>query len=358
VFARTERWNLLQKSRVPARIGVAAAGIILSLATSSLAQTRSKTTPTKTTPAKTAPAKTGPKTDAKQAPPETTIPDLPPFKADTRIYQARADIGAYTPMSDQVFKLTTANLDEEEKWLNAFGKVYPGFQFGLIQSAPLRVPRSSKPTRLVLGKAMNRTVEVAAYGAFNEGDGKVAGTTAVVEVNLDFGRPEQLSLGIQTFALEEGKTYFFAVPHLRFGPAEYAQFLRPGFPAERFSGKDTFIIVAMSIQLNPAPATGVRTLLDTAAETFQTSATKRVQPEMPHSLTAAGLGGRVRVYVEVGPDGRVKHAMIVSSAFPEINREVLEAARKWEFPLSEFSTDQRPVGSVLVFDFPVAPPTR
>jgi hypothetical protein len=30
-------------------------------------------------------------------------------------------------MTDQVFKLTTANLDEEEKWCNAFAKVYPNF---------------------------------------------------------------------------------------------------------------------------------------------------------------------------------------------------------------------------------------
>jgi TonB family protein len=351
VFSCTDRWHRLQSIRVLARIGAASiAAVMLILVPASLAQTKSKTPAKKTTPRTTA---------KKPAPSEiTSVPDLPPFRADTRIYQARAQPGSYTALTDQVFKLTTANLDDEEKWVNAFAKVYPGFQFGLIQSAPLRVARSSKPTRLVLGNAMNRSLEVAAFGAFNEGDGKVPGTTAIVEVNLDFGRPEQLSLAIQTFALEEGKTYFFAVPHLKFNPSEYAAFLRPGFPATPFEGKDTFIIVAMSIQLNPAPPTAVRVIVDQAAQAFQASATKQVQPQVPLELTRAGLGGRVRAYVEVGPDGLVKHAMIVSSAFPEVNTQVLDAVRKWEFPLAEFATDKRPVASVLVFDFPVAPTTQ
>jgi len=339
-------WNRLLGDRVVTAI--LGAVILIALAPSLPAQTGSKTT-----------KKSPPKTTAKKpATTEiTTTPDLPPFRAETRIYEARAPQGGYAPLTDQVFKLTTANLDEEEKWGNAFAKVYPNFQFGLIQSAPMRVTRTSKPARLVVGKAMDRSLELLAYGAFSEGDGKTPGTTLVVEVNLDFGRPEQVAVAIQTIALEEGKTYFFAVPNLKFSPGDYAKFLRPGFPAAPFNGKDTFIIVSMSIQLNPPAMNAVRIVAEPSAPEFQAKATKKVQPEVPASLTNAGLGGKVRVFVEVNPDGRVKHAIVVSSAFPEVNSIVLAAARQWEFPLTEFSTDPRPVGSVLTFDFPV-PPVR
>lgn len=283
------------------------------------------------------------------------MPQLPAMLVDTRMYQARASMGGYSPLTSQTYKLSTANLTDEEKWVSGFAKVYPGFEFALLQSSLQRVQRSAKPARFVFGKAGQRSLEVLQYGAFNEGDGKVPGSTIVVEVNLDFGKPEALSLAIENIVVEDGKTYFFALPKLRFSPVEYVQFLRPGAPLKAFEGLDHYLIFAFSVQLNPS-ASASSSVDETRANELQTGATRKVQPEVPQALTKAGLGGSVRVHVEISRDGRVAHAYLLHSSFPEMNHVVLAAARQWEFSASQLGSGQGTLPSIIVFEFP-PPPT-
>ncbi|MEP7270498.1 MAG: energy transducer TonB [Acidobacteriota bacterium] len=309
--------------------------------TMSLAQTRGKGS--RKAPAKPA-AKAPPKSEI------TEVPDRPPFRVDARIYQARPIQQDAAPMSEQVFGLTTANLVDEEKWLSGFAKVYPGFQFALVQSAQLRVFRTAKPARLVIGRSADRALELLAYGAHSLGDGKIPGTTLITELNFEFGKPEAIAISIQNMEVEEGKTYFFAVPKLRLSPPDYVKFLRPGQPVRAFEGKDTFLIVSLSVQLNPT-ATANRNLDETSAAEFQTKALKKVEPDIPEELSKRGLSGKVRVVIEVAPSGQVTHAYILSSSYPEMNEAAINAARQWQFSPTEFAQDPRAIASVLVFDF-------
>ncbi len=321
--------------------------VFLLQSTISVAQTRSKGAGK--TPAK----------PAAKVPPKDQVPDLslvPPFRVDARIYQARSS-RPDAVVDDQVFRLTTANLLDEENWINAFAKVYPGFEFGLIQSAQLRVYRSAKPTRLTIGRSDDRVLELLTYGAHSLGDGTTPGTSLVAEVDMDFGTAAAVALSIQSLEVEEGKTYFFALSRFRLKPSEYVRLLRPGQPVRAFVGKDTFLVVSLSVQLNPAAAS-TRNLDEARAAEMQASALKKVQPEIPAELRPAGLGGKVRVVIEVASSGRVTHAYILNSTYPEMNVAAINAARQWEFSTAEFAQDPRSIASVLVFDFPTAAPAK
>lgn len=293
---------------------------------------------------KKAPAKTKPVAA------EHVTPDLPPIGVDARIYQAQAIRGQYTPLTGQLFSLTTANLVDEENFTRAFAKVFPGFDFELVNSAPIRVNRSSRPSRFLIGKLAARNVEMLFYGAHSTGKDNKPGTSLVIELDQDLGRSEAIALIIQTIEVEHGKTYFFAAPIPKLTPAEYAQLLRPGTPATQFRGKDTFFVFSFSTWLQPVVSAN-RRLDEARAIELQAAATKKVQPEVPEELKNTGLNGRVRVSIQIGADGRVAHAILLSSTFPEMNKLVLAAARQWEFPTAEFEKDKRSIDSVLVFDF-------
>jgi len=275
-----------------------------------------------------------------------------PFFVTTRIYQLRAAPNAYSELNDQVFKLHTAGLTDEEKWITGFSKVLPGFEFALLNSSDLKIFRSSRPTRVVLGKSAGRTLEVLHYGAVSLGDGKTPGTTLVVEINLNFGKPEALSFGIQNLEVENGMTYFFTLPRLKFNADDYVKFLRPGVPVAAFEGKDCYLVFALSVELKPPVATN-RAFDEKQSIELQAAATRKVQPDVPDALTKAGLGGSVHAQVQISPEGQVTHAFVVNSSFPEMNETVLTAARQWEFPRTHFTQDRRPISAVLVFDFPV-----
>jgi len=275
-----------------------------------------------------------------------------PLSVNTRIYQLRAAPNAYPELNDQVFRLHTAGLTDEEKWIRGFGKALPGFEFALLNSSDQKVFRSSRPTRVVIGKSSGRTLEVLQYGAVSMGDGKTPGTSLVVEVNLNFGRPESLSYAVQNLEVEDGMTYFFTVPRLKFNADDYVKFLRPGVPVAAFEGKDCYLVFAFSVELNPAAET-TRRFDEKQSVELQAAASRKVQPDVPPALTNAGLGGSVRAQVEISPEGHVTHALVVNSSFPEMNEAVLAAARQWEFPATHFAQDRRPISAVLVFDFPV-----
>ena len=275
-----------------------------------------------------------------------------PLLVTTRIYQLRAPSNSYSELNDQVFRLHTAGLTDEEKWIRGFGKVLPGFEFALLSSSDLKVFRSSRPTRVVIGRSAGRTLEVLHYGAVSVGDGKTPGTSLTVEINLNFGRPEALSYAIQNLEVQDGMTYFFTVPRLRFNADDYVKFLRPGFPVSAFEGQDRYLVFAFSVGLDP-PVETARRFDEKQSMELQAAATRKVQPDVPPALTAAGLGGSVRAQVEISPQGQVTHALVVNSSFPEMNEIVLAAARQWEFGTTHFAQDPRPISAVLVFEFPV-----
>ncbi len=292
---------------------------------------------------KKAPAKTKP------AAPDEVTPDLPPFSVDARIYQAQGTRGQSTAPTGQLFSLTTANLVDEENFTRAFTKVNPGLEIELVNSATIRVLRSSRPSRIVVGKVASRNIELLFYGAHSVGKDNKPGTSLVIELDHDLGRAEAVALFIQTIEVEDGKTFFFTVPTPKLNPDEYVQLLRPSAPAAQFRGKDTFLLFSFSTWLKPVVSANRRVDEQRAIE-LQAAATRKVQPEVPQELKSAGLNGRVRVSVEIGADGRVAHAILLSSTYPEMNKLVLAAARQWEFPIAEFEKDKRPIVSVLVFD--------
>jgi TonB family protein len=280
--------------------------------------------------------------------------DANPFQVTTRIYQARAKHNSYGEVNSQVFRLQTENLVDEEKWINAFKKVYPEFDFALLQSTTQRVYRSSRATRVVLGSANGRTLEILETGAYSYGDGKTAGTTLVLEFLLNTGRPEALALNVQALEVADGMTYFFCVPKVKMTPTDYVNFIRPGAPREAFEGDDVLLIFSFSVELKPGPAP-TRMLDDKESDSLASGATRKPMPEVPAELKQKRLGGTVRTRVEITPEGRVRHAYVVNSSFPEMNALVLKSAREWEFSSPILTADKRPVSALLKFDF--APPS-
>jgi TonB family protein len=91
---------------------------------------------------------------------------------------------------------------------------------------------------------------------------------------------------------------------------------------------------------------------------LQEKALKKPLPEVPAALRDAGLGGAVRVQIEIGPSGKVNAANVYSSNFPEMNLEAMAVARQWEFPAELFEQDKNPITSFLTFTFAAQPPVK
>jgi hypothetical protein len=62
----------------------------------------------------------------------------------------RAKQGSYKDVTDQLFKLRTSSFTDEERIIANFAKVFPGFEFALLNSARLKVNRTSKGTTSIL----------------------------------------------------------------------------------------------------------------------------------------------------------------------------------------------------------------
>jgi hypothetical protein len=168
---------------------------------------------------------------------------LKPIYVTTRIFQMKAKRGSYEGLSNQVFKMKTSRLAEHDKWIKAFGKTYPGFEVSLLRTEARRVFRTSKPTVLSLIKQPDgRALEIQLFGAQSPGDGTNPGTMLIPEIDLHFGNDmvkKPVTYGIQPLEIETGMSYFFAASNMKLGSADYAKFVRPNAPVEKFDGNET-----------------------------------------------------------------------------------------------------------------------
>jgi len=284
-----------------------------------------------------------------------------PIFVTSRIFQMSAKTGSYQELNDQVFKMSTDKLADHDQWVQNLKKVYPEFELGLLRTDVKKVFRTSKPGIISLVKQPDgRDIEVQLFGAQSPGDGTIPGTTLIAELGLHFPNAQTnkpVSFGIRSLEVESGKTYFFAVPTLKLAPSDYVKFVRPTAPAESLEGQDLYLLFAFSVDLDktyqPPRYIDERQSLD-----IQAQATKKPVPEVPASLREAGLGGNIRVKVDVSPEGKVSAAIVQYSGFPEMNAKAVESAKEWEFPQTLFETDKTPITCFITFSFPAQPPVR
>ncbi len=282
-----------------------------------------------------------------------------PIYVTARVFQMKAKRGSYQDLSDQVFRMKTASLSDHEKWLNAFKKTYPGFDIALLRTEPTRVYRTSKPAVISLGKRPDgRDIEIIIYGAQSIGDGVTPGTNLIPEVGLHFGDDrlyKPVTFAIQPIEVESGNTYFFTATILKLSSTDYVKFVRQNAPVEPFDGNDILLLFAFSVDLDKTmrPA---RFFDERQSVELQQQAMKKAQPEVPAALREAGLGGFIRVRVEISPEGKVTGANIHSSSFPEMNGAAMAAARQWEFPSTLFAENKNPITGFLTFSFAAQAP--
>jgi len=150
--------------------------------------------------------------------------------------------------------------------------------------------------------------------------------------------------------VESGATYYFSAPNLKLNSTDYVGFVRPNAPAQRFDGADVYLVFAFSIDLDKTTKPP-RLLDEQQSVELQNGAAKKIQPKIPDALQEAGMSGYVRANVEISPEGKVTSANIHYSTFPEMNAEVIAAARRWEFPTTLFAQDKNPITGYLTFNF-------
>lgn len=286
---------------------------------------------------------------------------LRPIYVTMRTFQMKAKRGSYQELNDQVFKMATSSLPDYDQWLGTFKKLYPEFEIDLLRSDAKRVFRTAKPAIVTLVKQPDgRAIEVQLFGAQSYGDGVTPGTTLIPEVALHFANEKlnkPLSYSILPLEIESGKTYFFAVKSLKMHSTDFVNFVRPGAPVQSLDGNDIYLLFSFSVDLDKT-TTPVRLIGEQQSVEFQETATKKVIAEVPEAFRNAGLGGYVRVRVEISPEGNVTSPDVQFSTFPEMNKLAVEAARKWEFPKSHFESDKNPITSYITFSYPAQPPSQ
>ncbi|MGE0885786.1 MAG: hypothetical protein AB7P14_19730 [Blastocatellales bacterium] len=301
--------------------------------------------------------------DKTQKPEDNHLEDLSlrPIFVTSRIFQMTAPKESYQEINDQIFRMSTSSLINYDQWMKSFKKIYPEFEIGLLRTDSRRVFRTSKPGIVSLVKqADGRDIEVQFFGAQSAGEGETPGTSLIVEVGLHFPNAQTnkpISYAVRQLEVESGKTYFFAINHLKFTGTDYSKFVRPTAPADSMEGKDTFLLFAFSIDLDKTTQPA-RFIDERQSMEFQNQASKKVVPEVPAELRDAGFGGNIRVRVEVSPEGKVSTANVQYSGFPEMNVKAVESALQWEFPKTLFETDKTPITCFITFSFPAQPPTR
>jgi TonB family protein len=277
-----------------------------------------------------------------------------PIYVTARVFQIKAKRGGYEDLNSQVFKMKTAKLTDYENWMNAFKKTYPGFDTALLRTDSKRVFRTARPTIISMGKRPDgRAIDITISAAQSVGDGTTPGTTLVPEINLHFGNDrvkKPVAYAIHHLEVESGSTYFFTASNLKLNSTDYVGFVRPNAPARPFDDKDIFLVFAFSVDLDKTTKPP-RVLDEQQSAELQQRAAKKVQPEIPAALRDAGMSGFVRANVEISPEGKVTSANIHYSTFPEMNDEVIAAARQWEFPATLFAEDKNPINSYLTFNF-------
>jgi TonB family protein len=281
-----------------------------------------------------------------------------PIFVTTRIFQIKAKRDSYPELNGQVFRMSTTSLVEHDQWQKTLKKTYPGFEIDLLRTDARKVFRSSKQTIISLVKqADGRDIEIQMTGAQSLGDGVTPGTTLIAEIALHFGNDlvnKPVSFGVQSVEIEHGKTYFFAVPNLKMRSSDYIKFVRPNAQPELYDGNDLFLLLSFSVELETAK-TPARYFDERQSLEFQNQAVKKPLPEVPTKWRDVGLGGNVRIRVEISPEGKITSSNVYYSGFPEMNQQVIEAARQWEFPKTLFETDKTPITCFLTFNFPAQP---
>lgn len=276
---------------------------------------------------------------------------LAPIYVTTRIFQLSAKKDSYQEVSDQVFRMKTAGLPDEEKWLAAFLKTYPELTPALLQTNSFRVFRTNKPGIITFGQQGGHSLQIQIFAAQSPGDGATPGTTLIPEIGLHSANSSMpLTLSMQPLEVETGQTYYFAAPRLKLTEQDYRDFIRKGTPAPAFAADDHFIVFAFSIEFN-RPAQTARYFNEQESAALLTEAKKKVQPELTAALKQAGLSGRVQVRVEIAPDGKVVKAITHNSTLPEMNRAAVAAARQWEFAPALFADNKQPISGLLTFEF-------
>jgi TonB family protein len=270
----------------------------------------------------------------------------------------KAKRDSYTELNGQVFRMSTTSLVEHDQWQKTLKKTYPGFEIDLLRTDTRKVFRSSKPTTISLVKQPDgRDIEIQMFGAQSVGDGVTPGTTLIPEIALHFGNDivnKPLSFAVQSVEIEHGKTYFFAVPNLKMRSSDYVKFVRPNAQVEFYDGNDMFLLLSFSVEIDTA-TTVPRYFDERQSLEFQNQAAKKPVPEIPAKWRDAGLGGNVRIRVEISSEGKITSTNVYYSGFPEMNQLVIEAAREWEFPKTLFETDKTPITCFLTFNFPAQP---
>lgn len=359
--------NLRLSFRQPDRRAGMLSILVLTLMIMALPVTAQTTRrPSRSKPAPKAQAKTPAKPDAKSAPTDQAPPETAPAPAEqvtdfatrpiflnVNLFQLEVDATSDPELTDQIFKMKTASLQEHEKWIRTFGKTYPGHPVSLLKLESRRVFRTSKPSLVSLTRQVDgRSMVLEINGAQSPGDGVTPGTSLVTILNLQFGNDQlvkPVTYSITPMEVEHGMTYFYLVKQLRLSGLDYVRFLRPNEAAENFATKNYYLIIAISVDLDQTPIPP-RYFDERQSASLQEQAAKKVELTVPEPVAKSGLSGLIRVRVDVAPDGKVSRANIAYSTLPEANQEAIAAARQWEFPVTLFASDQNPITTFITFN--------
>lgn len=289
-------------------------------------------------------------------PVEEKVDALAPIYVTTRIFQITAPRGSYQDVSDQVFRMKTSSLADEDKWMSVLKKTYPEFSAALLQTNTSRLFRTAKSALVTFGQWDSRLLQIQMNAAHSYGDGVTPGTQLVPDIGLHFGNDRDnppITIAITPLDVESGLTYFFATPKSKMNSKDYTGFIRHGAPETAFANTDVILVFAFSTELD-RPAAGPRQLNEQQSAALLKEAPKKVQPELTEELKKAGLGGKIQVRVEINAEGRVTRAITHNSTFPEMNKAAVAAARQWEFSPALFAENKDPISGLLTFEFPGA----
>ena len=278
-----------------------------------------------------------------------------PIFLNVNIFQLEADASSDQDLTDQVFRMKSAGLQDHDRWMKAFSKTYPGLKVSVLKLETRKAFRTAKPTIVQISRQNDgRAMILELNAAQSPGDGVTPGTSLVSILNLQFGNDQAIkpvTYSITPLEVEHGMTYFYLIKQLRFEAPEYVKFLRPNETTEKFAGKCFYIVLAISVDLDKT-YTPARYYDERQSGKLQEEASRKTPPNLPEDLRKAGLSGMVRVRVEIGRDGKVTQANVTYSTVPEANDVAVAAARQWEFPESLFATDQNPITGFISFLIP------
>ena len=272
-----------------------------------------------------------------------------------RLFEASAPQSAAP--SEQLFRMKTAVLTDDEKWCANLQKAYPEAEIRLLQTQHFRAFKSPKPSIVIIGESDQPHQELHLFTALGFGEGDKIVTMTVAEVNYYLGPKKQSSVpnavANQNFESTPGMTYFFTRQEMKLTAQQYSRLLRERNYDKSFEAKSHYLIVAISY--DDAPQAGTSFEID-KANALQAKATKKAEPQWPAEIKQKSLGGKIQVKAFLSEDGKVASATIWKSSLPEGNQAVLNAARQWEFPVSELAGMKPPAIALLSFSLPVPQP--